>query len=301
MRRTLFTYLQERHIRRVLAVLKPSATLTSLALLLAIVFAPLPQPPPVDTVDRSAPPEDSPAPNPEPISPVFHHAGGARAPLDGGCDPVQPFIGGDYITDITYEVPHTRFSGLGTRFALRRFPAGKLIYVDVARQRLWCLEDRRLAAYFVVSTGADGTPTPPGDYEIGFKIPYAVSRDFYEDGETKWWGLPYYMDIGGYGFHAVPSLYMKQREPLETLGRPVSHRCIRLGHVVLESLGNKSPARWLYEWAEVGTPVLIRGEWGLSDPTTPWDVERCRFSPERGFYLETEGLASVTPERDSDS
>lgn len=143
-----------------------------------------------------------------------------------------------------------------------------------------------MIAYFVISTGAEDPPTPPGDHEIQFTIPYTVSRDFYENGETRWWGLPYYMDIGGYGFHAVPSLSLKHREPFEALGRPASHRCIRPGHIVLESLGYRSPARWLFEWAEIGIPVQIRGEWNLSDPPPSRDLKCRRFSPESGFYLE---------------
>ena len=77
----------------------------------------------------------------------------------------------------------------------------------------------------------------------------------------RWWGLPHYVDIGGFGFHAVPTLYMIKREPMETLGRPASHRCIRLGYVKLDSVNDKSPAEWFYDWAEIGTPVLIRGEY----------------------------------------
>ncbi len=300
-RYALFTHVRVGYLRRVLTVFKPSAALTSLLILGVVVLAPFPKLPPADTGHARLVLE-----NPVTPPPVAECNGAVKTPRPGGPDPLRSLIGENYVTDITYEIPHTRFGGYGTRFAIHRIQNGKLIYVDVARQRTWCIEDRKVVAYFVISTGAEDTPTPPGDYEIQFKIPYAVSRDFYENGEKRWWGLPYYMDIGGYGFHAVPSLYMRHREPFETLGRPASHRCIRLGHVVLESLGNKSPARWLYEWTDVGTPVRIRGEWNFSDPPSSRDLERRRFSPELGFYLEPgdsfpNNLVSSISTEDADS
>lgn len=305
-RYAVITNVRAGHLRRVLTVFKPSAALTSLLLLVVVVLALLPETPPADTVTRVIP-MGQPVENTEPSALIAQYAGEVKMPSDHGRELPHSFIGENYATDITYEVPHTRFGGYGTRFAAHRIPNGKLIYVDVARQRTWCIEDRKVVAYFVISTGVEDTPTPPGDYEIKFKIPYAVSRDFYENDEKRWWGLPYYMDIGGYGFHAVPSLYMRHREPFETLGRPASHRCIRLGHVVLESLGNKSPARWLFEWTEIGTPVQIRGEWNFSDPPQSRDLECRRFSPELGFYLEPEdschpnNLVSSISMEDADS
>ena len=206
---------------------------------------------------------------------------GVRAKAD--LCPDKSLLSEDLVTDIAYQSP---FACLSPEYLLYKIPDGKFIFVDVSVQRLWCCEDGKIIAYFVISTGKENRPTPTGDYLIDFKIKYAISRYYYEEGETRWWGLPYYLDIGGFGFHAVPSLYMKEAEPIETLGIPASHRCIRLGNVKLASVGGKSPARWLYDWADEGTLVRICGEWNFEMSPYPNELSYREFSEEKGFYLD---------------
>jgi len=191
----------------------------------------------------------------------------------------------NYVSDISYETP---FTYLPPQY-LKQLPTDKFILVDATVQRMWCLENGVIHAYFVVSTGTEKNPTPTGDFQIGDKIKYAVSRRYYEDGETFWWGLPYYLDIGGFGIHAVPTLFMKDKEPLETLGMPASHRCVRLGYIKLACVGGKSPAQWVYEWADKGTPVRIQGEWDFEGTAYPPELPYRRFCEEKGFYIDEEG------------
>jgi lipoprotein-anchoring transpeptidase ErfK/SrfK len=170
----------------------------------------------------------------------------------------QELIAPDYVTDSAHEPP---LSKLPAGYITYPIPQSKFVYVDVSAQRVWCCENGLVVACFKASTGVRERPTRPGDYRIRKKIRYAISRWYYEEGETRWWGLPYYVDIGGFGFHAVPTRYMRTKEPMHTLGRPASHRCIRLGYEKLEGVNGKSPAEWFYVWAEIGTPILIRGSY----------------------------------------
>ena len=62
--------------------------------------------------------------------------------------------------------------------------------------------------------------------------------------------MPYWlgMGTGRFGFHELPIWPSGYREGENHLGIAVSHGCIRLG------IG---PAEFLYNWVEVGTPVVI--------------------------------------------
>ncbi|UCE26991.1 MAG: L,D-transpeptidase [Candidatus Coatesbacteria bacterium] len=187
-----------------------------------------------------------------------------------------------YATDIGYESPKEYLSPKNVRPAVF---GGKHISADLTVQRLWCWEDAEVVAYFVISSGRKDSPTPAGEYVIYQKIKTAISRDFYEEGRRRWWGMPYYLEAGAFGIHGVPSLYMRYDEPIETLGRPASHSCIRLGHVPLENLGGVSPAEWVFVWADLRTPVRVFGEWDFENGKESDELTRRGFSDEAGFYL----------------
>ncbi len=98
---------------------------------------------------------------------------------------------------------------------------------------------------FRVSTGKRSTPTPVGARTVQNKHPRAWSRS------AGLW-MPWWMSIGnGYGIHELPEWPGGYKEGLNHLGIPVSHGCIRLG---------VGPAKLLYDWAPVGTPVIIKKE-----------------------------------------
>lgn len=97
---------------------------------------------------------------------------------------------------------------------------------------------------FAVSTGRPGSPTPVGVFRINDKIPRAWSAS------AKLW-MPYWMPFIGtkYGIHELPEWPGGFKEGEAHLGTPVSGGCVRLG---------VGAAKTLYEWAEVGTEVVIR-------------------------------------------
>lgn len=96
---------------------------------------------------------------------------------------------------------------------------------------------------FIVSTGVARMPTPKGHFAIDSKHPRAWSSTY-----GLW--MPYWMslDKGKFGIHELPEWPNGYKEGEAHLGKPASHGCIRLG---------KGPAQFLYDWAEIGTPVFI--------------------------------------------
>lgn len=95
---------------------------------------------------------------------------------------------------------------------------------------------------FLISSGTAYMPTPKGHFSIINKHPKAWSP------YGLW--MPYWMGLGTgrFGIHQLPIWPNGYREGEDHLGTPVSHGCIRLGI---------EPAEFLYNWAEVGTPVFI--------------------------------------------
>ena len=96
---------------------------------------------------------------------------------------------------------------------------------------------------FIVSTGKASMPTPKGHFTIYNKFPKAWSSSY-----GLW--MPYWMgmEYGKFGIHELPVWPNGYKEGENHLGTAVSHGCIRLG---------TGPAEFMYNWAEVGTPVFI--------------------------------------------
>lgn len=121
---------------------------------------------------------------------------------------------------------------------------GKVIVIDLSDQTLSRYQDGYRLATFPTSTGKPGYATPVGEYAVNRKTDLAYSR-------TYGLYMPYWMSFIGdrYGIHELPYWPNGYREGEDHLGAPVSHGCVRLG------IG---PAKTLYEWAEVGTPVIVQ-------------------------------------------
>src|SRR3989338_8107099 len=121
---------------------------------------------------------------------------------------------------------------------------GKVILVDLSDQKLSYYQDGFSLASYPVSTGRWGFPTPIGEFAVQNKIPRAYSKAY---------GLymPFWMAFyrGQYGIHELPEWPNGYKEGANHLGVPVSHGCIRLG---------VGPAKTLYDWAEVGTTVIVQ-------------------------------------------
>ena len=123
----------------------------------------------------------------------------------------------------------------------------KQIEIDVSEQKLTAWEGEKLVYSFVCSTGKPGTPTKFGRFSVISKLSEAYGSA---------WGIrmPYWLGVywaGGSenGIHGLPILSSGQTLWAGYLGQPVSYGCI-----VLDTWA----AKQLYEWAEIGTEVIIR-------------------------------------------
>ena len=138
----------------------------------------------------------------------------------------------------------------GTEAATRRAEVVTLlkrIEVDVSEQKLTAWNGDKLIYNFVCSTGKSGTPTKFGRFSVISKLPEAY-------GSAWSMRMPYWMGIywaGGSenGIHGLPILSSGQTLWAGHLGQPVSYGCI-----VLDTWA----AKQLYEWAEIGTEVIVR-------------------------------------------
>jgi LysM repeat protein len=124
---------------------------------------------------------------------------------------------------------------------------GKRILVDLSEQHLYAYQGDTLLYSFIASTGMWKSPTRTGTFSVLNKLPNAYAST---------WGLqmPYWMGIywsGGLqnGIHALPILSSGQQLWAGYLGTPISYGCIVLGTY---------EARLLYEWADVGTTVVVQ-------------------------------------------
>lgn len=127
----------------------------------------------------------------------------------------------------------------------------KRIVVSISQQRAWVYENGALLWEWTVSTGINDSPTWPGIYQILLHEPnaYAANWNLY---------MPHF--LGVYrpipnseftnGFHGFPTRGGGQILWENSLGRRVTYGCILL---------NNTNARSLYDWAEDGVVVEIRG------------------------------------------
>lgn len=114
---------------------------------------------------------------------------------------------------------------------------GKLIHVVLSEQRVYVYENSVLLKVFVISSGLPEHPTVTGEYLIKTKLPETTmsGEDYYL--EHVPWVMYFYL---GYSFHGT---YWH-----ENFGRPMSHGCLNM---------RTEDAKWLYDWAPIGTVVKI--------------------------------------------
>jgi lipoprotein-anchoring transpeptidase ErfK/SrfK len=124
---------------------------------------------------------------------------------------------------------------------------GKAIYVSVYQQRMYVYNNGRRVHTFVVSTGLPGRNTARGNFRVQSK---------YGEAWSEIWQLrmPYWMgiyNVGTYenGIHALPINKRGVKLWAGLLGKPASFGCVIL---------NDKNAATLFNYAPVGTPVIIR-------------------------------------------
>jgi|YNPNPStandDraft_1061719.scaffolds.fasta_scaffold03485_7 LysM repeat protein len=124
---------------------------------------------------------------------------------------------------------------------------GKRILIDISEQHLYAYQGDVLIYSFVASTGMPGRGTRTGTFQVLDRIPNAYASTW--DLQMPYWLGIYWAGPLENGIHALPILSNGQRLWEGYLGTPVSYGCIILG---------TEQARLLYEWAEIGTPVVIQ-------------------------------------------
>lgn len=121
------------------------------------------------------------------------------------------------------------------------------IEIDVSEQKLTAWEGEKLVYSFVCSTGKPGTPTKFGRFSVINKLPEAYGSAW--DLRMPYWLGVYWAGGTENGIHALPILSSGQTLWAGQLGQRISYGCI-----VLDTWA----AKQLYEWAELGTEVIIR-------------------------------------------
>ena len=122
----------------------------------------------------------------------------------------------------------------------------KRIIIERGKELLTAYDGDTLFMQEPISTGLDLTPTPRGTFWIYKKVPSSYMQgplpgisDQYYDLPGVPWDL-YFTYQGG----AIHGAYWHNH-----FGQPWSHGCVNLP---------TNQAKKLYEWAELGTPVIVR-------------------------------------------
>lgn len=125
-------------------------------------------------------------------------------------------------------------------------PGLKRIEIDVSEQHMWVYEDDRLIWDWPASTGLPRYPTRYGRFQVLDKIPMAYSRPW-DLWMPDWLGI-YWAGSTENGIHSLP-IINGQELWRGYLGSKISYGCIVVG---------TEEGKQLYDWADVGTAVLIR-------------------------------------------
>jgi hypothetical protein len=142
------------------------------------------------------------------------------------------------------------FPVTGEKDALFVIP-DKGIEVSLADQEMRGWQGSRLVLRTNISSGRGGR-TPRGEWTLG-----PVKHKMHHSSLYNNAAMPYAMQVTGnifvHGYKSVPNY-------------PASHGCIRM------PLKKFNAAKYLFEWAEVGTPIAIRKEW--SETARRFDPEK---------------------------
>ncbi|HWP28834.1 MAG TPA: L,D-transpeptidase, partial [Chloroflexota bacterium] len=118
----------------------------------------------------------------------------------------------------------------------------KRIDVDLTRQTVSLLEDGRVVFTTLASTGMRGAETPTGTFTIQYKLPKTRMRGVNPNGvHYDIPDVPWVMALfGDYTLHGAPWR--------QAWGVPLSNGCVSMP---------TAAAKYVYDWAPVGTPVTI--------------------------------------------
>ena len=136
----------------------------------------------------------------------------------------------------------------GQKAARVRVGAQKVI-VNRKEQEMRAYQGNLLVLKTAVSTGRPGKGTPKGHFIAGpLKTPMLISH-IYNDAKMPW-SVQLDGDIVVHGFTSIPDY-------------AASHGCVRV------PLTNGNPAKWFYDWVNVGTPIIVADSWKDAPGATP--------------------------------
>ena len=120
--------------------------------------------------------------------------------------------------------------------------SGKLITVDIGKQKLFAWDGGKVVYETKVSTGMRYTPTVKGDFSIQRKVPIQDMKGSYPPYP------PYHIKnvpnvMYFYGAYAIHGTFWHN-----SFGRPASHGCVNVA---------VAASNWLYGWADAGTKVAV--------------------------------------------
>jgi lipoprotein-anchoring transpeptidase ErfK/SrfK len=142
---------------------------------------------------------------------------------------------------IRVELPATT-----TAFQTVRAPTyGKWVEVNLSTKRLYVYDRAVRVRTFLISAGAPATPTPTGTYAIYAKYTSQTMSGPNADGSRYVqpnvpWINYFYSDFALHGNYWRPTSYFGSVHS--------SHGCVGL---------MTSDAAWVYDWAPIGTPIVI--------------------------------------------
>ena len=134
----------------------------------------------------------------------------------------------------------------------------KLIVISINYQRMWACTYSQVALSSLITTGYTGNPadiTPTGHYQIYTKETNVTLKG--TDGVTSWndpvsYWMPFlFNQYGAYGFHDASWETPAQFGHIPITSTQASHGCIQMP---------LAAAKWLYEWAPVGTNITIQDQ-----------------------------------------
>ncbi len=115
--------------------------------------------------------------------------------------------------------------------------AGRWIDINLSQQRLTAYQGQTLVLSTLISSGIAGRNTPTGRFAVRTKIPaQRMTGPGYNLPNVPW--VMYFA-----GANAIHGAYWHNN-----FGRPMSHGCVNM---------RISEAQWLYNWASIGTPVVV--------------------------------------------
>lgn len=133
----------------------------------------------------------------------------------------------------------------------------KLVLISISKRQAWVCEKNKQIKNSAVITGMESiesTKTPTGTFHIYGKVKDTVLSG--NDPTTGPWREPvgYWMpyhdnQYGTYGFHDAPWRKPSEFGNIDPNSMNGSHGCVQLP---------TDMAKWLYDWAEVGTTVVIK-------------------------------------------